>query len=316
MMESDARYTLVGAVVLILIAVLAAAVVWVRSTGQGHAAQRYKIYFEHQSLQGLQARGDVTMRGVKVGSIVSFRFSPRRPHAVEVFIAIDAHAPVRTDTRAVVDRNMLTGLATLQLVAGKEDSPLLTQAPAEEPYPVIAEGESEQEHISSSLDQLVKRADEAFRDVDAALSPENRQALGEILRNVRDATRHADATLSRADAALGSMRRASDDVGGLARSLDQDARTLTERYDALGAEATATVTQAREAVQRTAEAIESAAQRADGVIANGGDELRDTGRAVRSAADSVGSTAGRLRDPRQAVFGPVDGELGPGESNR
>ncbi len=315
-MEPHARYTLVGAVVLVLLALLAAAVVWVRSTGQGAAAQRYKIYFERQSLQGLQPRGDVTMRGVKIGTIVSFRFSPQRSRAVEVFIAIDPHAPVRTDTRAVVDRNLLTGLATLQLVGGKEDSPLLTEAPPGEPCPVIAEGESEQEHISQSLDQLVRRADEAFRNVSAALSPANRDALEASLRNVRDATRHADATLAKADAAFGAIREASDEVRRLGRSLDDDARRLTERYETVGVEATATVAQAREAVRRVGDAVESAAQRADAAVATGGDELRDAGRAVRSAADSVGSTAGRLRDPRQAVFGPVEGELGPGEAGR
>ena len=315
-MEPDARYALVGAAVLVLLALLAAAVVWVRSTGHGAAAEHYKIYFERQSLQGLQARGDVTMRGVKIGSIMSFRFSPQRSHAIEVFIAIDPHAPVRTDTRAVVDRNMLTGLATLQLVGGKEESPLLTEAPAGEPCPVIAEGESEQEHISQSLDQLVRHADEAFREVSATLSPENRAALEQSLRNVRDATRHADATLAKADAAFDALREAGNEAHHLGRSLDDDARRLTRRYDELGIQATSTVAQARESVRRVGDAVESAAQRADAAIATGGDELRDTGRAVRSAADSVGSTAGRLRDPRQAVFGPVGDELGPGEGGR
>jgi phospholipid/cholesterol/gamma-HCH transport system substrate-binding protein len=253
---------------------------------------------------------------VKIGSIVSFRFSPQRSRAVEVFIAIDPHAPVRTDTHAVVDRNLLTGLATLQLVGGKEDSPLLTEALPGEPSPVIAEGNSEQEHISQSLDQLVRRADDAFRDFGAALSPENRAALEQILRNTRDATRHADATLAKADAAFGALREAGDEVRHLGRSLDDDARRLTERYDAVGIEVTATVAQARETVRRAGDAIESAAQSADVAIATGGDEVRDASRSIRSAADSVGNTAGRLRDPRQAIFGPVEGDLGPGEGGR
>ena len=307
---------LVGSVVLLLVALLAAAVVWVRSTGQGAAAHQFKIYFDHQSLQGLQPRGDVTMRGVKIGSIVSFRFSPQRSRAVEVFIAVDPHAPVRIDTRAVVDRTLLTGLATLQLVGGKEDSALLTEVPAGEPCPVIAEGESEQEHISQSLDQLVRRADEAFRDVSATLTPANRAALEQTLVNVRDATRHADATLTRADAALGALRGAGDEVSRLGKSLDDDARRLTQRYDDLGIEATDAVAQARDAIRRVGDAVASAAQRADDEIAASGGEVRDAGRAIRSAADSVGSTAGRLRDPRQAIFGPAAGELGPGEGGR
>lgn len=313
-MEPDARYTLVGAVVLVLVALLAAAIVWIRSAGPG--AQPYRIHFEHQSLEGLKARSDVTMRGVKVGSIVSFRISPERSHVVEVLIAVDPRTPVRVDTRAVVDRNMLTGLATLQLVGGKEDSALLTAAANGEPYPVIAEGESEEEHISRSLDQLVRRADEAFREVAATLSPANRAALEQSLRNFGDASRHADATLAKADAAFDALRQAGEEAHRLGRSLDDDARRLTQRYDQLGAEATGTVVQARESIRRVGEAVEAAAQRAEATIANGGDEVRDTGHAVRAAADSVGSTADRLRDPRQAVLGPVADELGPGEGGR
>jgi phospholipid/cholesterol/gamma-HCH transport system substrate-binding protein len=223
---------------------------------------------------------------------------------------------VRTDTLAVVERNLLTGLATLQLVGGKEESALLAEAPAGEPYPVIAEGKSEQEHISQSLDQVVRRADEAFRDVSATLSPENRAAFEQILRNLRDATRRADATLGKADAALVAFREASEEVRTLGRALEADASRLAERYDALGVETTATMAQTRESVRRVGEAVEAAAQSADATIATGGDELRDAGRAVRSAADSVGGTASRLRDPRQAIFGPVAGELGPGEGGR
>lgn len=312
-MEADARYTLVGAAVLLLLALLAGALVWVRSTGQGATAQQYKIYFERQSVQGLQPRGDVTMRGVKVGSIVSFRLSPKRSRAVEVFIAVDPHAPVRIDTRAVVDRNLLTGLATLQLVGGKEESALLSEVAAGDPHPIINEGESDQEHISQSLDQVVRRADEALRDVSATLSPENRAAFEEILRNLRDATRRGDTTLAKADAALVSLREASDQVRALGGALEADARRLTDRYEALGAEATATAVQTRETVRRVGDAVEAAARRADATIATGGDEVRDAGRAVRSAADSVGGAAGRLRDPRQAIFGPVKDELGPGE---
>jgi hypothetical protein len=57
-------------------------------------------------------------------------------------------------------------------------------------------------------------------------------------------------------------------------------------------------------------------KRADALLSTGDDELRASARALRSAADSVGTTAGRLRDPGQAIFGPPKGALGPGEGGR
>ena len=47
-MEPEARYTLVGAAVLILLALVAGAVVWIRSTGEGRDDHRYKIFFVRQ----------------------------------------------------------------------------------------------------------------------------------------------------------------------------------------------------------------------------------------------------------------------------
>ncbi|HVO89129.1 MAG TPA: MlaD family protein [Casimicrobiaceae bacterium] len=315
-MEREARYTLVGAVVVVMLTICTALFIWLRSTGEGSGDHRYKIYFERQSLQGIQRRGDVTMRGVKVGSISNFRFSATRPAAVEVFIAVDANTPVRQSTTAVVERNILTGLASLQLVNGTEDSPLLTQVPSGEPCPVVGEGQSPLQHLSQSIDQLAAHADETMQNLNSVLSPANRAALTDILADVRVASHHVDQTLAKADGAMVSFARASDEVRGLAASLTADAHTLTARYDTLGAEATTTMSEARDAVRRIADDADQLTLRADTLLVNGSDEVRDTARSLRSAADSVGTTAGRLRNPRQIIFGPSADALGPGEGSR
>jgi phospholipid/cholesterol/gamma-HCH transport system substrate-binding protein len=256
------------------------------------------------------------MRGVKVGAITSFGFSQQRPRAVEVFIAVDPQTPVRETTGAVVERNILTGLATLQLVNAGEDSPLLTQAPPSERYPVIGEGKSNMEHVSQSLDQLVQHADETMRSLNAILSPDNRAALTDVLRNVRRATQHADATLAKADAALVSFGRTSDEVRNLAHSVADDAQNLTARYDSVGAEATAALGDARDMLRRIGNDADHVAQRADEALDGSGEEVRETARSLRAAADSIAIAAGRLRNPQQAIFGPAAEALGPGERER
>ena len=65
-METDARYTLVGLVVLGLIASLAIAVVWLSHSSGDKSFPRYTIYFKEESPAGLQIDGDVTMRGIKI----------------------------------------------------------------------------------------------------------------------------------------------------------------------------------------------------------------------------------------------------------
>ena len=121
-MEPEAKYTVVGTVVLILIALIAGAVVWLRSTGGEIDDRSYKIYFERQSLEGLQPRSEVRMRGIRIGSVTGFRISTWRPGAVEVLIRVDGSAPVRESTRAVVERHIVTGIANILLINTKEKS--------------------------------------------------------------------------------------------------------------------------------------------------------------------------------------------------
>lgn len=315
-MEPEAKYTVVGAAVIILAALIAAAVVWLRSSGEGVNARQYRIYFERQSLEGLEPRSYVTMRGMKVGSVTGFRFSSDRPGAVEVFITLDPATPVRRSTQATVQRHLITGLATVRLANTTEDSPLLAGALPGESPPVIAEGESPMQQVSETLTQLAEHADETMQRLNTTLSPENQAALSEALGNLRRLSRRADETFAKADAALDSFGKAADDVRALARSVAGDARTLTARYDQLGSEATVSVREVAEAARKLSADADRLTQRTEALLTGSDEELRATAQALRSAADSVGAAAGRLRHPGQAIFGPAEGALGPGEGAR
>jgi phospholipid/cholesterol/gamma-HCH transport system substrate-binding protein len=315
-MEPEAKYTLVGVAVLVLAGLVAAAVVWLRSSGEGAGALQYKIYFERQSLEGLELRSYVTMRGIRVGSVTGFRFSSKRPGAVEVFISVDPAAPVRQNTQATVERHLVTGLASVRLMNPSEDSPLLEATQPGEPYPVIAEGESPIQQVSETVTQLAQRADETMRRINETLSPENRAALAELLENLRRISLHSEDVAAKTDATLGAIGGAADEVRALARSVASDARTLATRYDELGAEADASLTGVNEAVHKMSADVERLTRRADALLASGDEELRATAQALRSAAEAVGAAAGRLREPRQVIFGPAEGSLGPGEGAR
>lgn len=312
-MEPEAKYTIVGAAVIVLLALLAGAIVWLRSSGQGNDAHLYTIYFANQSLEGLEPRSDVTMRGMRVGSVTGFRFSSRQPGAVEVFVSVNPTTPVLESTRATVERHLITGIASVRLTNTTERSPPLVDIPTGEEHPVIAEGESAMQQVSATLTQLAQSADVTMQRLNKTLSPENQAAFTELLQNLRRVSQHAEQTLTKTDAALGSLGGAADELRTLAHSVATDARALTARYDALGAQATVTVQEAGDAVRRMSGDVERLTRRADALLATSGDELRGSAQSVRSAADAVGVAAGRLRDPRQILFGPPDAELGPGE---
>jgi phospholipid/cholesterol/gamma-HCH transport system substrate-binding protein len=315
-MEPEAKYTVVGTTAIILIALMAAAIVWLSARGEGSDSRRYTIYFEHQSLDGVQIRSDVKMKGIRVGAVTDFKFSSRRPGAVEVVISVAPTTPICQSTRAVVDRNLVTGLASIQLVDLSEDSPLLTKPPPGEPYPVIAEGESELQQFSESLTQLANRAKETLQRINTTMSDENQAALAETLDNLRHLSRNAGRVLVRLDGTLSSVDRAADEVRSMSSGIANDAHTLAARYDTMGEEATTALRELTADIRRISADAAQLAERASDLLASGDMELRLPAREVRAAADSIGAATDKLGDLRTTLFGPAEGALGPGEGTK
>jgi phospholipid/cholesterol/gamma-HCH transport system substrate-binding protein len=308
-MEPEARYSVVGAGVMILTAVVVAALGWFLAPGNGKEVRHYTLTFTRQSLEGLEANSEVDLKGIRVGSVAALAFSKQRPGAVEVIVDVDATAPVRKSTRAVVDRNLVTGIATIRLVTLQDDSPLLTDAHAQ-----IPEGESQLEQFSATMSQLAQRADETLRRISATLSPANEAALAETLENLRVASRKAGAVAERMETTLASVDRAASALPGSMTLATGDFHRLADRYDALGAQAGVDLGTATAAVRQLSADVSRLSGRTEDFLSDADLELRITSERLRSAADAVGTTSMKLGDPRALLLGPSPASLGPGES--
>jgi len=313
-MEPEAKYTLVGGSVLALLSLLVAAVAWLASASRGADVQRYTIYFARQSLEGLQVRSDVRMKGIRVGAVTGFAFAAERPGTVVVTIGIDPSTPVKESTQAVVDRNLITGLATIRLQNLKEESLPIARPGPGKPDPVIAEGASQLQQFSETANEIAQRADETMRRINTTLSNENQAVLAETLASLRDLSRSAEGAVKRADAALVSVARTSDALGVATAGLGRDVHRLADRYDTLGAEATTSLRDASAAMRQISGDVSQLSRHAESLLVDSNAEVRLTSQQLRGSADAVGVAARRIRDPRAAFFGPGEASLGPGES--
>lgn len=312
-MESEARYTLVGTSVLILVALMVAAVVWLVASGQRRDIQSYKIYFAKQSLEGLQVRSDVRMQGIRVGAVTGFSFSKNRAGTVEVLVGINPSAPVRQSTRAVVDRNVITGLSSIRLLNLDETSERLQAPQPGEDEVVIAEGESQLQQLSDNLSQLVERTEHTMTRISKTLSDQNQKAISETLANLQSVSLQAGGTLQRLDGTLQSIAGTAQAVQGTTVSMGADVRRLADRYDALGVETTEGIREMTGVVKQLSSEVSRLANRSDMLLADTDTELASTALQLRSTADALGTTARKLGDPRAAFFGPAQANLGPGE---
>jgi phospholipid/cholesterol/gamma-HCH transport system substrate-binding protein len=315
MMESEARYTLVGTFVVILLALATAAVVWLVRAGDRNDLATYRIYFARQSLEGLEVRSDVRMKGIRVGAVTGLSFAPQRPGTVEVVVSLLPATPVRQSTRAIVDRNLVTGLATIRLLTLNEDTPPLKRVEGE-PDPVIAEGESRLQQFSETVNQLAERADETLSRINATLSSDNQKAIGDTLANLSVVTRDLGQLLGRVDGAVVSIDKAADTVRSASVALTSDVHRLADRYDTLGAETTQNVKAITGTVTELGADVSLLTRRTESLIADTNAELRLSGPHLRAAADSLSAASRKLGEPRAALLGPADASLGPGEERR
>ncbi|MFN8752361.1 MAG: MlaD family protein [Betaproteobacteria bacterium] len=311
-MEPELRYTWIGAGLLLLVAALVATVLWLRGAGAASSFQGYRIVFARQSLEGLETGSSVNMRGVRVGQVASFALSADRGNSVSVEIRVDRSAPVWDNTVAVVSRNLLTGLARVNLVTPEPPGAPLA-LPENGGLPLIREGTSTDERIEEAANRFADSGIQALEGMRGFLSQDNQRAFGEALRNVASSAKVLEARLQRLDRTLTAIERGAGTFGRASDSMARSAQTIQDDFTDLKTQASAVVAQ----IGGTAASLERdtsrLARQVDAAVGSGSLELRATGQELRVTAELLDRTLNRLRDPRAAVLGPHPMQLGPGE---
>jgi hypothetical protein len=96
-METRSNHVIVGAVVLILLAVLAIFTVWIARLG-GAKTHEYDIFFK-QSVDGLATGSTVTYSGVPTGQVKKIALWKPDPQFVRVRVSLNEDTPILQGTR-------------------------------------------------------------------------------------------------------------------------------------------------------------------------------------------------------------------------
>ena len=315
-MEPEARYTAVGATLLALVVVVVLAMTWLARTGARADFRYYTIYFERQSLEGLQIGGDVNMRGVKVGRVESYSISRQNINRVQVTVRIDRSSPVSTNTVAIVDRNLLTGLARINLNTPGQPGPELSEVVAGESYPVIPEGQSDIEQLTGAMNRLAITGASALTNMEQLLNKENREAFGATLANLREISGALSKRMGRLDEVADALAKSAVDFGKSSRDIAVAVERVSAGAQPAIKQADATLRDLARAVQALERETTALAKRLEQATDSGAHEIRATAQELRSSAEILSRAADRLQDPRAVIFGPSAAQLGPGERMR
>jgi len=311
-MEPDVRYTFIGVTLIALIAAAVVAIVWLTGAGSGDHYRKYEIVFVRQSLEGLQIGGDVAMRGIKIGQVVSYSLSSTDVNKVTVIIRIQRDAPVAENTVAVVNRTLVTGIARISLRTPVPAGPPLKTVDGQE-YPLIKEGTSTEEQITDAASKIAESGAEALNRVNALLDKDNLETVTAVLVNLKNITAGLDARLDRIDQTLATVNRAVDQFGRASTNIASAVDRMSLDVSPLVKQTEGTMREVGDAVKAVESQTVLLTQQLRTVSETASLDLHSTARELRITAEALDRTLNRYRDPRALIFGPSPAQLGPGE---
>ena len=293
-METRANHVWVGAVTLILLALLAGGIIWIARLNEGRQNE-FDIFFQ-QSVDGLAKGSAVTFAGVPVGQISQIELWRKDPKFVRVRINVDEKVPVRVGTVATI-QGSFTGVSKIQLEGAVKGAPRITE-PGPEGVPVIPTRRSGLGEILSNAPLLLERLATLTENLNTFLSEDNRKSISGILANTDRMTADLAETTPRLNATLaefqGTLRQATATLAGFEKVAGSANDMLNEDGDSLAGDLRVTLRSAqraadelsatlKEAQPATRQFTESTLPATDATLR----ELRATSRALRAVTERI-----------------------------
>lgn len=179
-METRSNHILVGVMTLILLAVLAAFLVWIVRFGDG-AEKEFDIFFS-QSVGGLAAGTGVTFAGVPSGQVKKVELWKKDPDFVRVRIAVTEDTPILEGTTATIQSVSFTAPPNIQLDGAVKDAPAITDL-GPEGVPVIPTKPGALGELLNSAPLVVERLATLTDRLTLMLSDKNQESIEGILKN-------------------------------------------------------------------------------------------------------------------------------------
>jgi phospholipid/cholesterol/gamma-HCH transport system substrate-binding protein len=283
-METRANYVIVGLFVVILTVALFAFALWLETTQFEVEVAYYDIYFVGP-VTGLKKGSIVSYRGITVGTVDDIEIDPKNLERVIVTIEVQANTPIRRDTVASLEVQGIAGVPFILLSGGTQAAPPLTKEEGQR-YPVIASIPSRIEQVLAGAPATVERINILLARANELLSPENRQAIDNTLRNMDKLsetlaahTADYDVLIRDTVGMLASLREASASLDRLAQRLEADSTRISDRADtALGS-------------------INDTAKHMDQSVASVTAEMREAAASAKAMAKEIDAMVAENRQP-------------------
>jgi len=233
-METRANYVAVGFFTLVVLLASFGFIYWVSEYDQGATLRPVTVRIEG-AVTGLAPGSEVHFNGIKVGKVDRLIFDPKDPRVVYAYSQIDDTTPVRTDTKAVIGSQGLTGIAYISLEGGSPDAASLFDAAGPGTAPIINAQPSAVQDILETVRDVAVKANKALESVQEFVE-ENRQPVSNAVRNVEKFTQALEKNSEGVDKFLASAGQIGEALDGFGEKIDGTVKGLEKIVSAVDPE--------------------------------------------------------------------------------
>lgn len=304
-METRANHVWVGAVTLVLMALVVAFVIWIARINKGD--QNYYDIFFSQSVDGLAKGGQVTFSGVPAGQIKTIELWKNDPGLVRVRIAVNEKVPILQGTAATI-QSSFTGVSTIQLTGGKKGAPPIT-APGRAGVPEIPTQRGGFGAIMASTALAIDKVAAVSERLTLLLSDQNQQHIAGILANTDRMTGHLADTSPQLNKTLAELQATLKQASTTLASFDATAhnadKLLAEQGKPLAEQLRQTLASAKQAADQLNATLVDARPAAHQLTASTLPQADATLRELRTTTQALRALTEKIDDQGAAsVLGP------------
>ena len=228
-METRANYALIGSFTLAVVLGAFLFVLWF-SGGKTTQRKQFEVIFTG-SVSGLSRGSQVLFNGLRVGEVTAIDLLVRDPSRVAATIAVSQITPIKTDTRAKLEFQGLTGVASIALTGGSFTAGALLPTQQDD-LPIIYADRSEIQNLLETVQSLAGKAEGALDKVDR-LFGENAPSITKTVQSIEKFSTALGDNAAGVNKFLAGMADLGDKIGPLAGKLENwvHVRHLTKQVD-------------------------------------------------------------------------------------
>jgi phospholipid/cholesterol/gamma-HCH transport system substrate-binding protein len=171
--------------VVVVAAIAAVAVFYVKTTDFKAAPYRVKTYFNYA--EGLKEDAIVKLSGIEIGRVENIKFVYNPETKVELTLAVKQDAKIHQDTIAFISTSGMIGDAYIGLTPGSADKPFLKDGDT-----VISEDPIEMRKLWKRAESIAENLDKTLLEIKSlaenagSMLNENRPKIASIMANMEE----------------------------------------------------------------------------------------------------------------------------------